>query len=292
MKRNKILVIGDAILDRYVYGTVNRQSPEDASVPVLDLESEEYRLGGCLNVAANLKSLDPRNDVHLSSVFSRFTGRMLFERSIQADSSCMFLGTRTGDLEPSKFELIKTRVVDKQTGKQLVRIDNRLKYDDRDVSVYNCCIGLLNSFDAVVISDYSKGLVGPKVIEALSEYKGLVFVDTKNKDLSPWKNCIVKINDEEFEKSEGWADNQNFVVTQGAKGAFIPNPGIFVEPEESVEGADVVGAGDVFLAGLVTNYLETKNLLDAVKFANKVAGVSVKKQGTSEVRKKKYSGYE
>jgi bifunctional ADP-heptose synthase (sugar kinase/adenylyltransferase) len=53
----KILVIGDAILDRYIWGSIKRQSPEDSSVPVVDFVDEEYRLGGCLNVAANIKAI-------------------------------------------------------------------------------------------------------------------------------------------------------------------------------------------------------------------------------------------
>jgi len=143
--RTKVLVIGDAILDKYVYGKINRQSPEDQSIPVVDVEELEYRLGGSMNVAVNIRSIScPHRyipaiesiNVSLSSVFSKFTGQMLFNRNIQCDDSCMSNEDVAGKLEPSQYEIIKTRVINKDTGKQLIRIDNRQRFSDYDIQLY------------------------------------------------------------------------------------------------------------------------------------------------------------
>lgn len=300
----KVLVIGDAILDHYVYGRINRQSPEDESVPILDVKKEEYRLGGCMNVAANIRSIarpdwrikknpDRPFEVHLSSVFSGFTGAQLNKKSINCDDSCMVDERRAGDLEPCSRELIKTRVINLDTNKQMIRIDNRLKYEPNDIELYKEVFGRIDpSFDAVVISDYAKGLVNGHTLERLKDYDGWIFIDSKNPDLKFWEplqpgKVFIKMNEHEWQNSKNTTKHQ-CIVTQGKKGATTPCPaGALQEtidfPTEPIESPDVVGAGDVFLAGFVVKFLRTEDLDESIKFANMVAGKSVKLQGTAEV---------
>lgn len=279
----KILVVGDAILDHYIYGSVSRQSPEDITIPVVDVEREEYRLGGCLNVAANIRSISPGADVSLSSVFSRFTGNILEKKGILSDISCVMDERSAAVLKPSPRELVKTRVV-RSNGKHVVRIDNKLRYDDADVELYRSTFPAnLNNYDAIVVSDYNKGLVNGFTLQKLKDYKGEVFVDTKQKDLSPWKNFIVKINQKEYREAENWHDLKRLIVTMGEDGAFLSDPGMWFHGEK-IESPDVIGAGDVFLAGLVVSYMENKDLHKAINFANTVAAISVKQQGTAEVK--------
>jgi len=299
----KVLVIGDAIVDKYLYGKVNRQSPEDASVSVFDESREEYRLGGCMNVAANIRSISyPARrekgmrhfEVQLSSVFSKFTGNMLFNKGILCDSSNMIEEDRAGKLEPCKAELIKTRVVDESTQKQLIRIDNREKYSNKNIELYKESLGPINNdLDAVVVSDYNKGLVNGFTLEKLKNYTGQVFVDSKNPDLSFWEelpNCIVKVNDKEYKKSTGGEQLRYLIVTNGSKGATLydnsdpPKTTTTHCPTNAVENGEVTGAGDVWLAGFVVDYMRNKNLLSAMDFANMCAGKSVKQHGTTEVR--------
>ncbi len=290
----KVLVIGDAILDRYVYGRINRQSPEDATISVLDMEKEEYRLGGCMNVAANLRSISKSFEVHLSSIFSSFTGRMLYNKGIRCDDSNMMEERRAGDVGPCNRELIKTRVINLDTGRQLIRIDNRLKYDDQDIELYKSVLGDIDdSFDAVVVSDYAKGLVNGFTLEKLKDFKGPVFVDSKNPDLAFWNDipkCMIKVNNKELNEATS-ATKHLLVVTMGSHGCDLYRGNTLVTharvPKQILEfNADVVGAGDVFLAGLVTKYLLQKDCLDideAMQFANMVAGISIQQQGTTEV---------
>ena len=108
----KILVIGDAILDKYIWGAIRRQSPEDATVPVVDFVDQEYRLGGCLNVAANVKSLSKRGvEVFVSSIMSDYTGNLLKEKKISYDE--IVLKTKE-EKKPHERELIKTRIVNSE----------------------------------------------------------------------------------------------------------------------------------------------------------------------------------
>ncbi len=292
-----ILVIGDAILDHYVYGAINRQSPEDNSIPIVDIESEEYRLGGCMNVAANIRSIsNPYLGydkvqpfyVSLSSIYSRFTGRKLFDKMIQCDDSCLVEENRAGSLAPSSAEIIKTRVIDQATGKQLLRIDNRKKFSDLNIEFYKESSGeISDKFDAVVVSDYQKGLVNDYILEKLKDFKGPVFVDSKNPDLARWdelEECIIKVNLKEWNHRQN--ESKHFlIVTYGSRGAELCKPHpikyFFTKP---IESPDVIGAGDVFLAGLVVNYMRHRDLPFAIEFANMCAGISVKQQGTTEVR--------
>lgn len=292
----KVLVVGDAILDHYVFGEVNRQSPEDETIPVIDIEKEEYRLGGCLNVASNIRSLsfswnkkDKNFDISLSSVFSPFTGKIIEGNGIRADSSCITLENRLGDVLPSSDELIKTRVINKKTEKQLIRIDNRKKYREQDIELYKSVLGShFNGYDAVVVSDYCKGLVNGHTINLLEKYEGQVFIDTKQHDLSLWSkipNCIVKVNDNEYYLSEKSNTLKQLIVTCGDSGADLYENGNFVKKylTKSVKDPEVTGAGDVFLAGLVVKYMRTKDMEESIKFANDVATESVKKKGTTQV---------
>lgn len=278
----KILVIGDAILDHYVYGRVNRMSPEDPTVPVLDIQSEEYRLGGCLNVAANLKSLS-KEDIHVTSIISDRCKKLLDPRGI-IHSYCYHLLSLDG--------IKKTRVIDVATQKQIVRLDNVEKFEEDFLEEYKFLVNCIefNEFDCVVVSDYRKGIVNGFVARKLGTFKGTVFVDTKNPNLPMWNsvpNCFIKMNDSEWDKAVQQSHHP-VIVTLGKRGAELRNTQDWHETVQFMvtikeEKVDVTGAGDCFLAGLVSNYLETKDISKAIIFANMVAGKSVLQQGTVEV---------
>jgi len=288
----KILVCGDAILDRYVTGKINRMSPEDLSIPILDVQSEEYRLGGCLNAAANIKSLSRSElEVHVSSVFSLFTKSLLKDRGITGAASLSLSTTKREEFTKSEYEIIKTRLINVETNKQMMRVDNRLKYHDLDIDSYHSRFEIeqFKEFDAIVVSDYNKGLINKSVIQELEKFKGPVFVDTKKPDLLIWngiKKCILKINDKELRTSKNWTKLPQIIVTRGEKGAELLHYGEVQEifHTKSVKNPEVTGAGDVFLSGLVVDYLKNQDLHSAIKFANMCANLSVKQQGTTEVR--------
>jgi D-beta-D-heptose 7-phosphate kinase/D-beta-D-heptose 1-phosphate adenosyltransferase len=286
----KILVIGDAILDRYVWGLIKRQSPEDSTVPVVDFVDEEYRLGGCLNVAANIKALGKRKtEVYVSSILSDYTASLLKERKIGYDE--IVLKTKD-DKIPHVRELIKTRIVNSMNAKQIVRLDNKEKFSESDIMRFKnkCYYHNFVGFDAIVVSDYEKGLIDESIINGLLKVHCPVFVDTKKKDLSIWKNikkCYVKVNKSEYENATKCPDLENLIVTEGGAGSSYFKKGLLDSFYKitSVEDADVVGAGDVFIAGFVVAFLENKEIGECLAFANKVAALSVTKFGTSIVER-------
>jgi rfaE bifunctional protein kinase chain/domain len=277
----KVLVLGDAILDHYIYGHIERMSPEDASIPVVDIEYQENRLGGCLNVASNIKSLS-NDTVSVSTVIESPLYDLLEERKIAAFNSYC-LNKREG--------IRKTRII--ANGKQVARIDNKKRYDKEIVDSFNLLFEQieLSYFTSIVISDYQKGMITPMTIEKIKSFHGMVFVDTKNPDLSIWKdieNCIVKLNRSEYEKAINKKSIKNCIVTYGGAGCISiiqgRNPSAEVHATTPVEDAEVTGAGDVFLAGLVVEYMKSRDLTKAIQFANMVATESVKHFGTTEVK--------
>lgn len=286
----KILVIGDGILDRYIWGAIRRQSPEDPSIPVVDFVDEEYRLGGAYNVAANIKSLSKRTfQTYVSSIMSDYTASLLKERKITYDE--IVLKTKE-DKNPHVRELIKTRIVDAINAKQIVRLDNREKFSESDIQRYKnkCYYSNFIEFDAIVVSDYDKGLIDEHIINKLEKVECPVFVDTKKKDLGIWKNiknCYVKINSKEYENSINAHQVDNLIVTLGSNGSSYYKKRLLdsLYKSEKVEDADVVGAGDCYLAGFVIASLEGKEIGDCLKFANKVASLSVSKFGTTIVER-------
>ena len=284
---SKVLVIGDSMLDYYLYGNINRQSPEDKSVPVLDITKTEYRLGGCLNTAANIKSLNSQLQVNVCAPVSSFTYGLLREKGIEPP---VLSFVQKDAYQPHPDELVKMRIIDEKTKKQIVRVDNKEKFPEKDYFVpYSFA-----DYDAVVISDYCKGMVNDKVIDSLKKYKGPVFVDTKKSDLTIWKNienCVVKINSKENQKASGHMSLKHLIVTEGASGCTLfscipPTRGQVAKSfmTEPVKNADTVGCGDVFLSGLVVEYLNSRDLDKAIMFANKVASESAKYFGTVEVK--------
>ena len=165
---------------------------------------------------------------------------------------------------------IKTRIIDLRSKQQIVRVDKDyiakpLNYDTIDTSQY----------DAIVISDYNKGLVSYELIEKLREtFSGPIFVDTKKTDLSRLNGCFVKVNQLEYSLLKTVCSN--LIVTLGSAGAKWNE---ITFPAPLMEVSDVCGAGDTFLSALVYKYLESNDMLESIKFANKASAVTVQHFG-------------
>jgi len=239
-KKFKVLLIGDVCTDEYQYGTIDRLSPE-APVPVFKPTYIETKPGMAANVEANLAALG---------------------------IDIMMIG---GD--QSK----KTRLIDERSKQHIVRID------DDVILEKSLPIDLINetmlAVDAVVISDYNKGLISYDLVESLrKKYKGPIFIDTKKTDLSRFNRCYVKINESEYNKAKNI--NDNLIVTLGGRGAmFKQHEREKFYNSESVAVTDVCGAGDTFLAALVYYYLNTQNIDLSIPFANKAASITVQHMG-------------
>jgi D-beta-D-heptose 7-phosphate kinase/D-beta-D-heptose 1-phosphate adenosyltransferase len=165
----------------------------------------------------------------------------------------------------------KTRLIDQRSRQQIARIDDDSTSDpivfDLDTTAY----------DAIVISDYAKGVVDYDLVEAiLKEVKCPVFVDTKLTELDRMEGAWVKINELEYSKIK--TECTGLIVTRGARGADIVNRNIRCSAP-AVEVVDVTGAGDTFLAAMAYQYLVTTDIESAVQFATRAASITVQNMG-------------
>lgn len=255
LKSSKILVIGDTCIDRYHFGECNRLSPE-APVPVFKLIKTKNSPGMAGNVKRNLINLG--NNV---------------------------------DLITNKNKITKERFVDMESKHHIMRLDTGEKkktipYDSVESIPYD-------QYDCIVISDYNKGFLSYEAIKeitTLAHKKNIVvFADSKKKDLSCFHNCLIKINEGEFNSISRQPVNCSFVVTLGRTGAKFEDQVYNSFPSEVDNTSlppNVCGAGDTFLCGLVTHFLTNKNIGEAINFANLCASVAVKNFGTYAVKLK------
>ena len=188
---------------------------------------------------------------------------------------------------PTKVSF-KHRYVDIKSKQQLIRVDEDAKQVSCDLDLRS---GVKwNEIDAVVVSDYDKGFIRFSFLDDLIQtakiYNIPVFVDSKKKNVFELSDCILKINEKELaETGEKFAaqtskwNNIKLIVTYGDRGAKYQDTHWF-PVKKKVEVRDVTGAGDTFLAALVYQYLHSNSYLDAIRFANKAASITVQKFGT------------
>lgn len=237
LTKYKVLLIGDSCIDEYKIGTVDRLSPE-APVPVIKVVNEYNLPGMSSNVKENLVQL-----------------------GIDPD----FI---TNDQE-----IKKTRYIDQRSGQHLLRVDEEPK-----ITPWTGHTAFpLNSYDAIVISDYNKGFLLYEQIEhIIKSVRCPVFIDTKKTQLADisaeW--AYFKINESEYKNARSLPTN--LIVTLGANGAEYNGERY---PTKKVEVMDVCGCGDTFLAALTVQFLFTKNIEQAIIFANTAAGVTVQHRG-------------
>ena len=253
-KKFKILLIGEQCKDVYVFGNVFRISPE-APVPIFNEISRNSKLGMSGNVFKNLKSMI--KDVEIYSYHNKAS------------------------------DIKKIRYIDKRSKCQLMRHDleksiNELSFEEIDVNI---------DYDVIVISDYNKGLISPALITKIKnvfDKKIKMFVDTKKTNLSCFcwdeRRTVVKINEKERDNSEN-SHLCDIIVTLGSEGCEYQKKKY---KTNKVEVSDVCGAGDVFLAALVSRWLETKDMSLAIKTANNCASLSVTKLGCYTLTRREY----
>lgn len=236
-----VLLIGDNCVDEYKIGTIDRLSPE-APVPVIKVVETITVPGMASNVRKNLMNLNIDPDYITHNE-----------------------------------EIIKTRYVDKRSGQHMLRVDT-----EPAVTRWSGKTPFpLNSYDAIVISDYNKGFLSYDDIDyIIREVKCPVFIDTKKTRLAdlapPFKSnhVYIKINEVEFKNTQSLADN--LIVTLGDRGAQYKDK---IYPAPTIEVSDVCGAGDTFLAALTHQYLLTKDIKIAIMFANTAASITVQHRG-------------
>lgn len=303
----KILVIGDVMLDRFIWGKVSRISPE-APVPVVQVDqrdgSETFCLGGAGNVAHNIHSLGGKAFLCSLVGNDEMGRRILGELSDKGIENKIFI-------EEGRQTTVKTRIFANQ--QQVVRIDRETLAHPRP-HIFNGISDFLNNkikdFDGIVISDYGKGFLNGSLIRAIirkaKELGKLILVDPKLRNFKFYKGATV-VTPNAKEASEAsripLIDHSSIekigkrllkelrckalVITRGEEGItlFEPQKRPVDVPTEVKEVFDVTGAGDTVIAtmALALGISQNVSLREAAILSNFAAGIVVGKMGTATV---------
>ena len=300
--QRKILVLGDIMVDEYIWGVVSRISPE-APVPVVEVEDENIRLGGAANVVANIRAL--RGQADLVGVAG---GDSMAERLLHEIEQ---IGVKLDGIvvDRSRKTTIKTRVV---AGSQHVVRFDRESTEDLDDGlggrIQELVQDRLDHVDALVISDYGKGVINARLLEVvvpLARARGVVtVVDPKINHFDLYRQVSV-LTPNHREAMAAWgrpirgeADVaaagrhlvdrlkvQAVLVTRGERGMSLyeGNGRVSQIPAVAKEVFDVTGAGDTVVGSMALALASRATMVEAAQVANHAAGVVVGKRGTATV---------
>lgn len=297
----RVLVVGDLMLDQFIWGRVERISPE-APVPVVQVTRESVHLGGAANVAHNIRALGGRAGA--CGIIGRDNAgrRVLAELKGIAAASSGVIASRTA------VTVRKTRII--AHNQQVVRFD-REQRDHPQTAVSRICRFLQRhvwDFDAVILSDYGKGVITPEVLATLHAARARrpfrLIVDPKKPNFAHYHSITlatpnlleaadaagVEIRDAQSLRAAGrrllerWGA-EAVLVTRGEQGMslFTRGGGIRDFPTAARQVFDVTGAGDTVVATCALALAAGASLEDAACLANHAAGVVVSKLGTATV---------
>lgn len=272
-----VMIIGDVMLDRYLYGAVTRISPE-APVPVLDYEKTDHKLGGAANVALNILAMG--GDVTLVGLIGEDEENLIF-RKLLLDAAISDHGLIT---DVRRNTTLKTRVMAR--GQHLLRVDREDRTPlspEMEGEVLRIIRHSIEQQppDGIILQDYNKGLLTKRIIEEstrLARQSGIpVFVDPKTDRIDSYAGCTVfKPNLQEATQILGYSvsldvdglekaasdlqallDHTLTLITLSDKGLFLKRkdqPGIY-KASIPQDIADVCGAGDTVISALTMAYL-------------------------------------
>jgi len=295
----RVLVVGDAMLDRYWFGAVERISPE-APVPIVQVHREEERLGGAANVALNVQTLGAQ--ATLLTVVGEDEPARRLKALLEREGVSTLLGQ-----DPQLFTIVKLRVIGRS--QQLIRIDFENQPD------HEILAGMLSDYeqalplhDAVLFSDYGKGGLThiPRMIALARQLGKPVLVDPKGSDYSRYAGAsVVTPNRAELAQVIGaWAGEDELHErahrlreTLGLDGLLLTRSEDGMSLFDSADGIsrhtqvaaqarevfDVTGAGDTVIATLAAMLACGLSLREALPLANRAGGIVVGKFGTASV---------
>jgi len=295
LSRARVLVVGDAMLDRYFFGDVERISPE-APVPVVRVTRDEARLGGAANVALNVKSLGAH--VTLITVIGNDEPAARLQGLLKEKGVDSILGT-----DAKLHTCVKLRIIGR--AQQLVRVDFESQPD------HEVLAGMLSDYsrvlpqhDAVLFSDYGKGGLAhiPRMIELARAAGKPVLVDPKGIDYVRYTGATV-VTPNRTELSQvvgGWSSEDqlheraqrlreslrldSLLLTRSEEGmSLFDSAGHVRVAAKAREVFDVTGAGDTVIAVAATMLACGMSLREALPIANHAAGLVVGKFGTATV---------
>lgn len=297
-KNPKILVIGDLMIDHYLWGKCERISPE-APVQIVNIDKENSVLGGAGNVINNLRALGSIVDV-LSVVGDDLVAKELkiLLKDIEVQSNMLII-------EKNRKTSKKSRLIASQ--QQVLRYDNE-SIEDISTNSEKEIINKLNTnilnYDVIILSDYGKGVLTTKltqeIISISNKNKIKVFVDPKGKDYSKYKGAYtltpnkkeameatsISIKDNEtleeaIKKLKDECDLEVSLITLSESGIAIFDNKLRIKPTVAREVYDVTGAGDTVISSIAFAIANDMKIDDAIQFANLAAGVVVGKIGSA-----------
>ena len=300
LRDRNVVVLGDVMLDEFVWGDVTRISPE-APVPVVDVRRESIHLGGAANVLANLVALGARGTV-VGVVGNDDAGRRL--RKGMQD-----LGTRAGEnliVDEKRPSTIKTRII---AHSQLVVRADRESRTPVDTNLEDKIVSnlkdALHEADAFVVSDYDKGVVTPRILREilpLAYERVPVLIDPKLRNFNSYRPATLitpnhhealRMSDSEDHSDDGSHHAASVIreklgcdavlITRGDRGMMLlgtDGQPVYVKTAAR-EVYDVTGAGDTVIAALAAALASGTNMIEAATLANHAAGIVVGKVGTA-----------
>ena len=309
LAQKRILVIGDLILDEFVWGRVSRISPE-APVPVVEVSSESYFPGGAANVARNLRAF--AREVFVLGV----TGSCPHARLLESLLSREGIRTDAVQSDPAYQTIVKTRIIARQ--QHVVRIDREKPAalrPEHAAAALRKMEELLPGIDAVIVEDYGKGLLSQELVDSICDLAHragkLLAVDPNPKNPLRWRHLsVIKPNRSEAFASAGiphsepvdppsadarllevggilmekWAP-KNLLITLGEQGVLLfgKDAPPYHAPTRAREVFDVSGAGDTVIALFTLALAAGVPAHQAAELANHASGVVVGKLGTATV---------
>ena len=305
-ERAHLLVVGDLMLDRFIWGEVERLSPE-APVPVVRVISENFRLGGAANVVHNIRSLGGKVTA-CGIVGKDEAGRRIIAtlKKIGASTAGVFADKQVQTIQ-------KSRIIASPHHQQIVRLDRegRSHIALKSLKKLRDFIrARIERCDGIIISDYGKGAVHPELLDALGERKRKVVyvVDPKKENYGSYKfPTLVTPNKAEASEASGIAivdeatlslagttllrkwRAQAVLITRGAEGMSLFRPGrrVMHMPTEPRDIFEVTGAGDTVVAACALALVCGASFEDAAVIANVAAGFVGEEVGTVAVPLKK-----
>lgn len=307
----RLVVIGDVMLDRFIWGNVTRISPE-APVPVVEVNRESVYPGGAANVARNITPFGATAEL-IGLIGADSEGGVLTKTLEESG-----IGIDHMLVEKSFSTITKTRVVAQH--QQIVRIDREKKQaltDSARALVLNQLRSVIDEIDGIIIEDYGKGLIDNKLVSEIVEIATagdlLVTADPNPKNPIDWKGVsTVKPNRSEAFHEAGMQDHgghlppledsyllqvgsrllkrwdsQYVLITLGEQGMILFSDGgePYHIPTRAREVFDVSGAGDTAIAVFTMALCAGANALTAADLSNRASGVVVGKLGTAEITK-------
>ncbi|MBI4452494.1 D-glycero-beta-D-manno-heptose-7-phosphate kinase [Candidatus Woesearchaeota archaeon] len=300
-KEKKILVIGDIMLDKYIWGDVSRISPE-APVQVVNVLKETFEAGGAANVANNIAALG--GFPYMVGISGNDEARNILMEEMR--KKC--INTEGIIQDKDKPTTQKVRILGK--GQQLLRVDYENKehiHKDIEASIIKFIEKNIKEIDVVVISDYAKGVItkelSRKLIDLARQNKKLIIVDPKPKHRDFYLNVdLITPNNAEASEMSGIEDgsdetvieignkllknlNTNVLITRGEKGMslFEKNGNTTHIPANAKEVYSLIGAGDTVVATAALAMASGADLKESALLANIAAGIKVGKIGTASV---------